>query len=88
MNIQEQEEYDFEPSSAAEWDRFDTILGAANQNDTEHAWLLSDRDVWYANPFYSGPPQPHPEDEREDPNDCAECARSYGPWFSGACVHN
>lgn len=29
------------------------------------AWILSDRDVWYRNPYYKGPPQPHPEDEDE-----------------------
>ena len=27
------------------------------------AWVLTDFDVWEPNPFYSGPPQPHPEDE-------------------------
>lgn len=27
----------------------------------ERAWILSDRDVWYANPFYHGPAVPHPE---------------------------
>ena len=27
----------------------------------EMAWVLSDRDVWYPNPFYTGPRQPHPE---------------------------
>lgn len=27
------------------------------------AWILSDRDVWYANPYYTGPAQPHPEDD-------------------------
>ena len=37
------------------------------------AWILSDRDVWYRNPFYDGPPQPHPEDYcyEDDDNDCA-----------------
>lgn len=25
-------------------------------------WILSDRDVWYRNPHYNGPPVPHPED--------------------------
>jgi hypothetical protein len=30
------------------------------------AWILSDRDVWYRNPFYQGPPQPHPEDYQND----------------------
>lgn len=28
----------------------------------ERAWILSDRDVWYRNPFYQGPPVPPPED--------------------------
>jgi hypothetical protein len=27
------------------------------------AWILSDRDVWYRNPYYRGPAQPHPEDD-------------------------
>lgn len=25
-------------------------------------WILSDRDVWYRNPYYDGPDEPHPED--------------------------
>lgn len=94
MNVQEREELDFYPASAAEWDRFDTYLGAANNNDTQSAWLLSDRDVWYKNPFYVGPPQPHPEDyhfddydESDEPNGCAECARSWGPHWTGECYH-
>ena len=35
----------------------------------DSAWILSDRDVWYRNPFYRGPPQPHPEDEPLDAAD-------------------
>ena len=31
----------------------------------QRAWILSDWDVWYRNPYYSGPPVPHPEDEME-----------------------
>lgn len=28
----------------------------------EHkAWILTDFDTWEPNPFYSGPPVPHPE---------------------------
>lgn len=27
------------------------------------AWILSDRDAWYRNPFYTGPAVPHPEDD-------------------------
>lgn len=62
MNLHEQEERDFHVSTDAEWDRFDTELGAYNRNDTQRAWILSDRDCWYRNPFYVGPPVPHPED--------------------------
>lgn len=25
-------------------------------------WILTDFDVWMPNPFYQGPPVPHPED--------------------------
>lgn len=31
-------------------------------DNPDQAWILSDRDVWYRNPFYRGPTQPHPED--------------------------
>ena len=27
----------------------------------QHAWICSDRDVWYKNPHYKGKPVPHPE---------------------------
>lgn len=27
----------------------------------DKAWILTDRDVWHKNPFYCGPPVPHPE---------------------------
>ena len=35
-------------------------FGADNPN---RAWILSDRDVWYANPFYAGPAIPHPDEQ-------------------------
>lgn len=35
-------------------------LGAASP---EHAWVLTDRDVWHKNPNYQGPEMPHPEDD-------------------------
>jgi hypothetical protein len=28
-----------------------------------HCWILDPRDVWMKNPYYTGPMQPHPEDE-------------------------
>lgn len=52
---------DFLYSSEAEWDRAEAReKGAANPDS---AWVLTDRDVWHANPFYKGPPVPHPEED-------------------------
>ena len=31
------------------------------RDNPQRAWILSDRDVWYPNPFYTGPARPHPE---------------------------
>ena len=36
---------------------------AIGEQNPDWAWVLSDRDVWYPNPHYSGPPVPHPESE-------------------------
>lgn len=33
----------------------------------DEAWLLHDRDVWVANPWYFGPRQPHPEMQDSGP---------------------
>ena len=38
---------------------------ARNLGDTEHAWILSPYDTWVQNPNYSGPSQPHPEDDND-----------------------
>lgn len=37
----------------------------AGRERRDQAWILSDRDVWYRNPFYQGPPIPHPEDDTD-----------------------
>lgn len=37
----------------------------------ERAWILSDRDCWYPNPAYSGPPVPHPESDDISPEEAA-----------------
>lgn len=39
------------------------------QQNSEKAWILSDRDVWYANPAYCGPVVRHPEDYGDEPFD-------------------
>ena len=35
----------------------------AGMDHPERAWILSNRDVWYRNPFYRGPAVPHPDDD-------------------------
>jgi hypothetical protein len=58
---QEQEERDFHVATEGEWDQ-----AGAHQIGClypDRAWINSDRDVWYANPYYKGPAQPHPEDD-------------------------
>ena len=44
---------DFDKAEARE-------IGEQNQ---DRCWILSDRDVWYRNPYYTGPVRPHPEEE-------------------------
>ncbi len=39
----------------------------AGQDRPDREWLLHPCDVWVVNPWYDGPPQPHPEDY--DPDD-------------------
>lgn len=51
----------FTYASDAEIDRYVTYDKGAALSD--HAWILSDRDVWYRNPHYAGPPVPHPDDD-------------------------
>lgn len=47
------------------------------------AWLLDDRDVWVANPHYTGFPVPHPEsgsDEYYDGDDWAAPSMAEMPF--------
>jgi hypothetical protein len=32
----------------------------------DQAWILSDRDAWYPNPYYTGPTVRHPDDDYSD----------------------
>jgi hypothetical protein len=45
----------------------------------DHAWLLTDWDVWVPNPHYCGPPQRHPEDDQD-------YEEVYGPFLPVAAV--
>lgn len=38
----------------------------AGMDRPDRAWLLHDWDVWVKNPFYVGPPVPHPESDYGD----------------------
>lgn len=56
------------PGSGA-YDRAEVELGAswlAEEGKVPRPWLLSDRDVWYKNPYYNGPEVPHPEDDCDE----------------------
>jgi hypothetical protein len=54
-------------ATEAEADR--EFADAVGRDRPDQAWLLSDRDVWYANPFYQGPAVRHPEDDADDYED-------------------
>lgn len=56
-----QEHLDFQYASDAEFDQAGAHeIGAAHP---DRAWILSDRDCWYPNPYYKGPPVRHPEED-------------------------
>lgn len=54
---------------------------------SDAAWILSDRDVWYKNPFYSGPEVQHPESVIEYYDDDGVLyempANTVGGWSEG-----
>jgi hypothetical protein len=52
------------PATEAEADR--AFAWGLGEGRPAQAWVLSDRDVWYPNPYYQGPPVPHPEDDDQD----------------------
>ena len=52
---------DFEYATDSETDRDEAALEGSKKPGSE--WILSDRDVWYSNPYYTGKPTgTHPED--------------------------
>lgn len=54
-----QEHRDFRYATEGEADR--EYAREVGRERRDRAWILSDRDCWYPNPFYVGPPVPHPE---------------------------
>lgn len=61
---QYEEHLDFEYATDTDWDNAEASeLGELNP---DQAWILTDRDVWHANPYYKGEPVPHPESEQNE----------------------
>lgn len=58
-------EQDFEYASDTDWDRADALQRGYER--PEQAWVCTDRDVWHRNPYYKGPPVPHPEEYESEP---------------------
>ena len=96
-HIRRQELEDGIPSTQSEWDRADALQRGEERPD--QAWVLTDRDVWHANPFYKGPPQPHPESwENPEGRDLRDAlleayqlgqmtGDTYGVWRDGNGQH-
>ena len=60
----EEHERDCGTSTYAEWDRDEAYhKGEAN---SDQCWILTGADAWHRNPFYTGPEQRHPEDDRDE----------------------
>ena len=57
------DDLDFTYASDADWDH--AAAREIGATDVETAWILTDRDVWYRNPFYKGPAVRHPEHDRD-----------------------
>ena len=63
-NVQEQEDFEFTYTSESEWDRADAAERGYNNPESE--WVLSGRDVWHKNPYFTGTPSGrHPEDDSD-----------------------
>jgi len=54
----------------------------AGMDNPDRAWLLDSRDVWVANPFYSGPAVPHPEDDCRSNDEIAQANAEHDRQFS------
>lgn len=59
-----EEHLNFHYSTESESDRGEAV--ALGYEHPLLAWILTDRDVWHKNPYYSGPPVRHPEDDSDD----------------------
>ncbi len=51
----------------------------AGQDNPDRAWILCPSDSWQPNPFYNGPPVPHPEEDDGNDDEWGNAFRSYNP---------
>ena len=54
----------FNYATDSDWDQADALQSGSERED--QCWVLTDRDVWHRNPFFTGTPTPHPEFEEAD----------------------
>ena len=81
-----EEHNEFHYSSESEWDNAEAMqLGEENP---ERAWVLTDRDVWHANPYYKGPRMPHPELEIWEDEDVEAWRRGEEAREAGVAAHH
>ena len=50
----------------------------------DEAWLCDPRDAWVANPYYSGPPVSHPEDNEHYETPDAAAVADAAAWSAAA----
>ena len=78
MYVQEQEELDFRVASISEVAAYQAAVDGEFQPEVE--WILSSWDSWERNPYYTGKPGPHPEEEEYfTPEEEAAREAFYGP---------
>lgn len=51
---------------ATRGEAYQELVRNMGQDRPDDAWILTDFDTWERNPYYQGPPVPHPEDIHDD----------------------
>jgi hypothetical protein len=52
---------------ATQGDAYREMVGNIGSDNPDQCWILTPFDTWERNPAYTGPDQPHPEDDRPEP---------------------
>lgn len=62
----EDDRYTARYATDADADREEALCLGASRPDL--AWIVTDRDALHRNPFYTGEPVPHPDDDSQESN--------------------